>query len=247
MRRLNGKVAIVTGASRGIGAAIARRLGQEGARVAINFLRSEQAAAQVAEEIRGAGGQALLVRADVADEAQLQRLFEEVDRAFGRLDILVNNAGQAQSRPLEQVDRAHYQQVLATNLWGPVECCRLAVRRLRAGGRIINVTSLAARMSLSGFSMYSAAKAGVEALTRVLATELGARGITVNAVAPGLVETDMAVVLPEAARLDLVGHTPLGRPGQPADVADLVAFLASEDSHWLTGQTLNASGGYTMY
>lgn len=247
MRPLNGKVAIITGASRGIGAAIARRLGREGARVAINFLRSEQAATRVAEEIRASGGQALLVRADVADEAQVQRLFEEVDRAFGRLDILVNNAGQAHPRLLEQVDRAHYQQVLATNLWGAVECCRLAVRRLKAGGRIINVTSLAARMSLPGFSMYSASKAGVEALTRVLATELGPRGITINSVAPGLVETDMAVVLPKEAQQDLVAHTPLGRPGQPADVADLVAFLASEDSHWLTGQTLNASGGYTMY
>lgn len=248
MGKLDGKVAVITGASRGIGAAIARRLASEGARVAVNYAHSEQGAAQVAAAIRSAGGEALLVRADVTQEPQVQQLFEQVQERFGRLDILVNNAGLLEQRPLAELDQAHFQRVFETNVWGTALCCKHAALRLQAGGRIINLSSILARTPFPGTALYSASKAAVESVTRVLAAELGARSITVNAVSPGLVETEMALeAMPSEVRSHLARLTPLGRNGAPADVADLVSFLASEDSHWLTGQSLSASGGFAMY
>jgi 3-oxoacyl-[acyl-carrier protein] reductase len=247
MGKLEGKVAVVTGASRGIGAAIARRLASEGARVAINYRHGEEAAVQVAATIRSAGGEALLVRADVTQEPQVQQLFEQVQERFGRLDILVNNAGVLEQRPLGEVEQAHFQRLFDTNVWGMALCCKHAAPRLQANGRIVNLSSILARTPFSGTALYSASKAAVECLTRVLAAELGARSITVNAVAPGLVETDKASTIPPEVFAHLARLTPLGRNGQPADVADMVAFLASEDSHWLTGQALSTSGGFAMY
>lgn len=248
MGKLDGKVAVITGASRGIGAAVARRLASEGARVAINYAHSEQAAVQVAAAIRAAGGEALLVRADVTQEPQVQQLFEQVQERFGRLDILVNNAGLLEQRPVAELDYAHFQRLFDTNVWGMALCCKHAAPRLQTGGRVVNLSSILARTPFSGTGLYAASKAAVESLTRVLASELGARSITVNAVAPGLVETEMAQqAMPPEVHAHLARLTPLGRNGQPTDVADLVAFLASEDSHWLTGQALSTSGGFAMY
>jgi 3-oxoacyl-[acyl-carrier protein] reductase len=247
MGKLEGKVAIVTGASRGIGAAIAQRLATEGARVVINYARNEQAASQVASAIHAAGGEALLVRANVSDEDQVEQLFQKVDERFGRLDILINNAGTMEGRSLGDSDRALFQHLFDLNVWSAVSCSKQAVRRLQAGGRIINLGSLLARQPFPNTGLYAATKGAVEALTRALAVELGPRGITVNAVSPGLVETDLALPLPPEVKAFTAQMTPLQRNGRPTDVADVVAFLASEEARWITGQSLCASGGYTMY
>jgi 3-oxoacyl-[acyl-carrier protein] reductase len=246
MNGLEGKVAIVTGASRGIGAGIARKLAAQGAKVVLNYTRNEEAAHQVAADIQRAGGEALVERADVADEAQVQQLFERTDARFGRLDILVNNAGILEPRPIDTVDRAHFQRILDVNLWGVVSASQQAARRLGQGGRIINITSTATRSPIPAFSVYAASKAGVEAFTRTLAAELGPRGITVNSVFAGMVETDMTAFAPEAARQAMVQVTPLRRVGRPEDIANVVAFLASESSHWVTGQSIGATGGLVM-
>ncbi|AKJ04844.1 3-oxoacyl-[acyl-carrier protein] reductase [Archangium gephyra] len=243
---LEGKVAVVTGASRGIGASIARKLAAQGAKVVINYTRNEEAARQVAADIQRAGGEVLIERADVADEAQVKQLFERVDARFGRLDILVNNAGILEFRPLEAIDRAHYQRIMEINLWGVVTASQQAARRLGQGGRIINITSASTRSTFPALGMYAASKGAVEAFARTLATELGPRGITVNNVFAGMVETDMtAGSSPEGVQA-FVQATPLRRTGQPEDVADVVAFLASENSRWVTGQSIGATGGVVM-
>lgn len=246
MHGLEGKVAIVTGASRGIGAEIARKLAAQGAKVVLNYTRNEESARKVAEEIQRAGGEVLVERADVADEAQVKYLFERTDAHFGRLDILVNNAGILEFRPIDAVDRAHYQRIMDINLWGVVSASQQAARRLGQGGRIINITSASSRSPFPALSVYAASKGAVEAFTRGLAAELGPRGITVNAIFAGMVETDMtANSSPEGVRA-FVQATPLRRTGQPEDVADVVTFLASESSRWVTGQSIGATGGIVM-
>jgi 3-oxoacyl-[acyl-carrier protein] reductase len=248
MNGFEGKVAIVTGASRGIGASIARKLAAQGAKVVINYTRNEEAAHQVASDIQRAGGEVLVERADVADEAQVKQLFERTDARFGRLDILVNNAGILEFRPIDAVDRTHYQRVMDVNLWGVMSASQQAARRLGQGGRIINITSASTRMAFPALSVYAASKGAVEAFTRSLATELGPKGITVNAIFAGMVETDMTMGhgSNEAAVQALIQATPLRRVGQPNDIADIVAFLASEASHWVTGQAIGATGGLVM-
>ncbi|OJT26547.1 hypothetical protein BO221_00430 [Archangium sp. Cb G35] len=251
MHGLEGKVAVVTGASRGIGASIARKLASQGAKVVINYTRNEDAAHQVAADIQRAGGEVLVERADVADEAQVKQLFERTDARFGRLDILVNNAGILEFRPLDVIDRTHFQRVMDTNLWGVVCASQQAARRLGQGGRIINISSASSRTPFTALGIYAASKAAVEAFTRTLAVELGPRGITANVIFAGMVETDMTAGHTSGessqARIQaMIQATPLRRVAKPEDISDIVALLASESSQWVTGQSIGATGGLVM-
>lgn len=245
MKRLEGKVAVVTGGARGIGAAIAERLASEGAAVAVNYAKSAKEAEAVAERIRKAGGKAKAFKADMSAPADAKELIEAAFRDFGRLDILVNNAGRADFAPLEAVDGGHIEAHFDLNVSGPIFATQAAAARFpMEGGRVINVSSVAARSPFAGAGVYSASKAALNALTRVWAAELGPKGVTVNAVAPGPVETDMmkAVASPEMVK-EWSSRSPLGRIGAPGDVADAVAFLASSDARWITGQVIETAGG----
>lgn len=247
MGKLENKVAVVTGASRGVGAAIARRLGAEGARVVVNYVKGEGPAADVVASIRAAGGTAIAVQADVGEEEQVKRLFDRTDKEFGRLDVLVNNAAILEVGAIDALDRATFLRLIDTNLWSVLVASREAQRRFGPeGGRIINLSSSGARQGLGFFAAYAATKAGVEAVTRCLAAELGPRKIRVNAIAPALVETDMVAWVPAEQKQGAAMITPLGRSGHPEDFPGVVAFLASEDSNWLTGQILPVNGGYLM-
>ncbi|MCW3055356.1 MAG: hypothetical protein JWN14_4526 [Chthonomonadales bacterium] len=245
MSGLNGKVAIVTGASRGIGAAIAKRLAREGAVVIVGYSRNSDAAQQVVAEIEQAGGEAEAIQADVADLEQVKGLFAETIQAFGRLDILINNAGVAEFRPLETVDAAHYAHQFDVNVRGLLFATQEAARRFgEEGGCIVNITSGAAKTAPPGTSVYSATKAAVEAMTISHAAELGPRNIRVNAVAPGITETDMLQAnIPPAVQQMMIQTTALRRLGTPEDIADVVAFLASHEARWITGQIVGANGG----
>ncbi|HZP81151.1 MAG TPA: glucose 1-dehydrogenase [Chthonomonadaceae bacterium] len=245
MGRLAGKVAIVTGASRGIGAAIARRLAADGARVVVNYSASEEAARQVITQIGEAGGEAVAVQADLSDYWQIPGLFEMAMLQYGRLDILVNNAGVAEFHPLGEITQREYERQFDVNVRGVLFASQEAAKRFgEEGGRIINITSGAAQACPPGTSVYSATKAAVEAMTKSHAAELGPRQITVNAVAPGFTETDMlAAVFPADARASMIARTPLGRIGTPEDIADVVAFLVSDDARWITGQVIGVNGG----
>jgi 3-oxoacyl-[acyl-carrier protein] reductase len=245
MSGLTGKVALVTGASRGIGAAIARRLAADGAQVVVNYGRSREAADNVAAEIAAAGGEAVAIGADVADLAQVRRLFAETVQRYGRLDILVNNAAVAETRPLDAIDPEHFDRQFAVNVRGLLFATQEAARCFgESGGRIINISSGAAQAAPPGMSVYSATKAAVETLTRSHAAELGPRNITVNAVSPGLIETDMLhAVIPAGAQGAMIAVTALRRLGTPEEIADVVAFLASDDARFLTAEVLRVHGG----
>jgi 3-oxoacyl-[acyl-carrier protein] reductase len=245
MQRLQGKVALVTGSSRGIGAAIARRLAADGARVAVNYARGLDAAAQVVIAIKKAGGEAVALAADLSVPEQAERLVAEAAKAFGQLDILVNNAGLYDVKPLDAADATHVRRLFELNVFGLLAASRAALPHLSGrGGRIINISSVVARGSLPANTAYSATKAAVEAITRCLAAELGPKQITVNAVAPGTTATDMLMGgTTEAIRKNMVTATPLRRMGEPDDIADVVAFLASDEARWVTGQVIDASGG----
>jgi len=245
MKKLTSQVAVVTGASRGIGAAIAKRLAADGARVVVNYCRTEQAALEVVSAIQALGSEAIAVKADIADHTQIQRLFLTTLEHFGRLDILVNNAGVFEMRPIEQIDAAHYAATFDVNVRGVLFACQEAARHFGSeGGRIINLSSVAARLAMPAGSVHVASKAAVEAITRCLAVELGARGITVNAVAPGATETDIAKWQPPELREQIINATALGRIGKPEDIADVIAFLASDQARWITGKTIGVDGGY---
>jgi len=246
LNRLENRVAVVTGASRGIGAAIARRLATDGAQVVVNYHRGAEAAAQVVREIEAAGGRAFPVQADMADLEQIRSLFAATMARCGRLDILVNNAGIARFRPLEEIDAADYERQFAVNVRGVLFATQEAARHIgEEGGRIINISSGAATAAPPGTSVYSATKAAVETLTRVHAAELGPRRITVNAISPGLIQTDMLeTVIPAEALPAMIASTPLRRLGTPEEIADAVAFLASEEARFITGQVLAVSGGF---
>ena len=244
MGRLNDKVALVTGASRGIGAAIAARLAADGAKLVVNYARSERAANEVVESIRKNGRDAIAIRADISDLDQIPGLIDQTLQKFGRLDILVNNAAYSQRRTLDEMDLDHFARHFKLNVRGLLFTTQAAARHMQSGGRIINITSGIVRARVAGSAVYAGSKAAVEAFTRCLAAELGPRGITINSLAPGPTESDMLrESVPEPVQKALISQTPLGRLGAPTDIADAVAFLASEDSRWITGEVIGANGG----
>jgi 3-oxoacyl-[acyl-carrier protein] reductase len=237
---LEGKVAIVTGSSRGIGRAIAERLAQDGAAVVVNYVRGEQAAQEVVTAIRSRGGRAMAVRADVARTAEVRRLFDEARAAFGALDIVVANAGVAVVKPIAESTEEEFDFVFGANAKGVFFTLQEAARQLRDGGRIVVVSTGGTRMLMSGTALYLGSKGAVEQFVRVLSRELGPRNITVNALSPGFTDTDL---LPERDRQIAAGMSPFARIGEPAEVASVAAFLASDDARWVTGQNVGAGGG----
>jgi 3-oxoacyl-[acyl-carrier protein] reductase len=238
------KVAIVTGASRGIGAAIAERLASDGFAVVINYAGKAAEAAALAAKIEQAGGKVLTAQADVSDAAAVGRMFDAAEAAFGRVDVLVNNAGIMRLAPLAESDDALIDSHIAVNLKGVIYTLREAARRLGNGGRIINLSSSVVGLYQPTYAVYAATKAGVEAMTHVLAQELRGRNITVNAVAPGPTATALFL---DGKPQEVVDHlsklSPLERLGQPRDIAAAVSFLAGPDGAWINGQVLRANGG----
>lgn len=247
MRKLEGKVALITGASRGIGAAIAERLAEDGASVVVNYVQAQREAEAVAERVRRTGVRATLVQADVGDPTQAKHLVEAAVKEMGRLDILVNNAAMVRKEPMGAIAPASVRAQLATNVDGVIATVQAAIAHLPGeGGRVINISSLIVSHALPEMTVYAAAKGAMDAMTRVWARELGPKGVTVNAVAPGPVQTDlMRANLDDAMRAVFIQRTSLGRIGMPDDIADVVAFLASNDARWVTGQVLAATGGFT--
>lgn len=245
--RLAGKVAVVTGASKGIGAAIAKRLASEGATVVVNYAASKSGADSVVSAINGAGGTAAAIQADVSKQADVQRLFAETKSLYGHVDILVNNAGIYDLGPLENVTEEHFHKQFNLNVLGLLFASQEAVKLFPAdGGSIINISSVVGPFPLANASVYSATKGAVDAITKSLARELGPKKIRVNSLNPGMIETEGAhaagIIGSEFEKL-VVGQTPLGRLGQPEDIAKVALFLASDESGWVTGQTLIVSGG----
>lgn len=240
-----GKVALITGASRGIGAAAARRMARDGVAIAVNYVANSQAADGVVADIAAAGGDAVAVQADVADRDQRERLFDAVMAEYGRLDILVNNAGADAFASLAEIDQAHIDMLMTINVDAAIFACQRAAQLMGPeGGRIINISSIITRTPQPNRAIYGASKAALEAITESFAAELGPRRITVNAVRPGSTETDMTRErIAGAVREAVEAKTPLGRLGQPEDIAGIIAFLASDDAAWITGEIIAADGG----
>jgi len=246
-RKLTGKVGIVTGASKGIGAGIAKYLAAEGASVVVNYASSKEGAEQVVNEITSEGGKAIAVQGDVAKKEDVERLFAETKKAFGRLDILVNNAGVYQFAPLEETNEDQFQRQFSINVFGLIQATREALKFFGPeGGSVINIGSTITSLTPPATVVYTATKGAVNAITRVLAKELGPRKIRVNSINPGVVETEgvhAIGILGSDFEKDAVAQTPLGRIGQPGDIAPAVGFLASPDSAWVTGEILQVAGG----
>ena len=248
MNKLKNKVAVVTGASKGIGASIAKHFAAEGAKVVINYASSKEGANRVVKEITDNGGIAISVQADVSKEADVTRLFEETKKAFGTLDILVNNAVYQQYLPVEQVSVEAFHQHFNVNVLGPIFTIQAALKLFSdKGGNIINISSGASKMPMAGVSLYSATKAALDAITISMSKELGAKNILVNSILPGATETEGArsagVTTGSEAEKMFVTNTPLGRRGQPEDIAKAAVFLASNDAAWITGEKISVSGG----
>ena len=247
-RKLEGKVALVTGASKGIGASIALHLAAEGAAVVVNYSSSKDGADRIVGEIKGNGGKALAVQANLAKEADVRRMFAETKKAFGRLDILVNNAGVYDFQPIEKVTAEHFHQLFDTNVLGLLLASQEAAKLIGPeGGSIINISSVVSTLAPPGASVYSATKAAVDAVTWSLAKELGPRKIRVNSINPGMVETEglrSAGIHESDMRKYVESQTPLGRIGQPVDIAPAVVFLATNDAGWISGETIKVAGGF---
>jgi 3-oxoacyl-[acyl-carrier protein] reductase len=245
--KLQNKVAVVTGASKGIGAAIATYFAAEGAKVVVNYASSKEGADAVVKAITAKGGTAISVQADVSSEADVRRLFAETQAAFGTLDILVNNAGIYQYAPIEEVSAASFHQQFNINVLGAILAIQGALKQFgEAGGNIINISSEAGRTPLPTGAVYSATKAALDALTTSLSKEFSGRNIRINSILPGVVETEgsrSAGFIGSEAETRLVATTPLGRTGQPEDIARVAVFLASEDAAWITGEKIAVSGG----
>ena len=247
-RKLDGKVALVTGASKGIGAAIAKGLAAEGAAVVVNYSSSKPDGEKVAKEITALGGKAIAVQANMSKAGDIERLFTESKKALGRVDILVNNAGIYEFSPLEQVTEEHFHKHFNVNVLGLLLASQAAARQFdSSGGSIINISSVVSTLAIPQSAVYSGTKGAVDAITRSLASELGPRRIRVNAIRPGMVETQgtqSAGITESDMRKQVEAQTPLGRIGQPGDIAGAAVFLASDDSSWITGETFVISGGY---
>lgn len=242
---LANKVAIVTGASRGIGQAIAESLAAHGANVVINYARNKGSAEDIVHRIQQNGGQALAVQADVSKITDLEALFQTTIEHLGRIDILVNNAGIMTTKPIEQITEQDFDRQFATNVKGTYFACQLAARHLPAGGRIINFSTSVLGQMIPTYSLYGATKGAVEQITRQLAKEFGPKGITINAVAPGPIGTELFTVGKSAEQIETFKRmAAFGRLGEPEDIARVVLFLASEEAGWITGQILRANGGF---
>ncbi|WP_112827406.1 SDR family oxidoreductase [Rhizobium cremeum] len=238
------RTAIVTGSSKGIGAAIARRLAADGFAVVVNYASGAEAAAAVVKEIESAGGRAVAVKADIAATDGMKTLFDSAEQAFGGVDVLVNNAGIMQLSPIADTTDEAFERQVAINLGGVFRGVREAAQRLREGGRIVNFSSSVVGLYQPAYGVYAATKAAVEAITHILAKELGPKGITVNAVAPGPVETELFMKGKSDDLLKaIIGMNPLKRLGQPEDIAGVVSFLAGPDGGWVNGQVVRANGG----
>lgn len=235
--------ALVTGAGRGIGAAIARRLAEDGYGVIVNYARSEEAARAVVAEIEAKGGRALAVRADVSNEADVRSLVAKAVEAFGPIEALVNNAGLFKLAPLGGIDREHFASQFETNVFGMINVVQAAMDSLAPGARIVNIGSVVSFHSPGGMAVYSATKAAIATTTAVFAKELGPRGISINTLAPGATATEMFADVPPEMADYIKSRTPMGRFGTPEDVARAASLLLSEDAAWITGQTIEVSGG----
>ena len=246
MAKLTGKVAVVTGASKGIGAAIAKALAKEGASVVVNYASSKAGAEAVVKAITAAGGKAVAVHGDVAKADQAQGLIDAAVKAFGRLDVLVNNSGVYEFAPIEAFSEAQYRRIFDINVLGVLLTTQAAARHLGEGGSVINISSAVTSVFPPNSAVYTGTKGAVDTITGVLANELGPRKIRVNVINPGIVETEGAVAagfIGSDFERGVIAQTPLARAGQPDDIADVAVFLASDDARWLTGERINASGG----
>jgi 3-oxoacyl-[acyl-carrier protein] reductase len=249
MGKLAGKVAVVTGASKGIGAAIAAKFGSEGASVVVNYASDKAGAERAVQAVQAAGGKAIAVQADVSKKEQVQKLFQETKKAFGRVDILVNNAGVYEFSPLEAIDEKHFRKHFDLNVLGLLYATQEAAASIGdKGGAIINISSIASKTPPAATAVYSGTKGAVDVITRALAVELGPRKIRVNTLAPGATETEGVRALPDLKAFEdlAVSRTPLGRMGTVDDIAKAALFLASDDSGWITGEELLVGGGIRL-
>ena len=244
-KTLEGKVAIVTGASRGIGRSVAKEFVSHGAKVIINFVSNAAKAEEVVAEIDADGGEAIAIKADVSNMLEIEQLFEKTRKAFGKIDILVNNAGILITKPFSDFTERDYDRLMDINVKGTFFACQLAATYLSRNGRIINFSTSVTSQMFPGYSLYAGSKGAVEQITRQLAKELGPKGITINAVAPGPVNTELFTVGKSPEQIELLKNmNAFGRIGEPNDIADVLLFLASDASQWVTGQTIRVNGGF---